>query len=459
MGQLGRIERDLETLFGRTDPALVHFDPGVEGNRLLWVVCSHVNVPPGKFAQSRIFRRMRGAKLFLNARGNDWYQAGVGGDLASIEALVSAVGRMSEGFRRTNFVGHSMGAYLVLALAHSFDRGGHFLATSPEPVLGRTATRSRVNRVKARAGWEDLIQRFGVGRPRTPGLTLFGGHDAIDALFLAERSAHEVFYGELAVVPHHHGVTEFLRSRRIYRPFLLSPARGLARLRERGFAVDPDGLGQADQFARFHATYDLARRGRIRRAVSLVEEDRAWNNPGWQALSAQVLRRAGAPERALEAAVLADRACPGVPDYVRERARALVALGDRRGATDLADEIADLRHAKFAPIRAELVESGLLHEPPLPPDALTSERDLERARRDALRSGALPGLAAEILPHLPALCDRPPLAREAFRLIVDAGLRRSALVAAARLPDPLGCELARQIAELMPDRAANDQLH
>lgn len=449
MGQLGRIERDAETLFGRADPELVRFEPGTEGNRLLSVVCSHVNVPPGKFAQSRRLSRMRGAKLFLNVRGNDWYQRGVGGEFASIDALIGAVGRLSEGFQHTHFIGHSMGAYLVLALAHSFDRAGQFLATSPEPVLGLPATRSRENKVTPMPGWSDLFERFGRVAPKTPGVTLFGGYDAIDALFLAGLDEAKGFYGQIAAVPHHHGVTEFLTARRHYHPLLRAPKRGLELLRQKGFAVDPAEIGSPAQFARFYEAYRQLRQVRIWRDTSLIDEDPDWANPGWQALRAEGLRRAGVLDRALEAAIRADQACPGMPGYIRERARALIALGDQVGAEALAREMAELGHTRLEPIQDELVASGLIAKSGKPL-ALTSIRALERARKRASAEGKLTELARRLLPHLAKL-EEPRLTDAAFRVVVDSGLRRSALAAVRDMKTPGAAGLARRIQSLLPE--------
>ncbi|MEM8791399.1 MAG: hypothetical protein AAGE80_07265 [Pseudomonadota bacterium] len=449
MGHPGRISRDVETLFGRADPDFVRFDPGEDGNRVLWVVASHVNVPKGKFAQTRIFSRIRGAKLLLNCAENSWYQVGVGGDFTSIATLVAAVGRLSEGFQRAHFIGHSMGAYLALALAHSFDRGGHFLATSPEAVLGGPATRSQDNGVVPTGDWGDLIARFGAAAPKTPGVTLFGAHDPVDALFLSGLDQAGAFYGEVAVAPHHHGVTEYLTGQRHYRPFLLSPCKGLKQAREKGWVLDCHMAGRTAQFGLFNKAYRLLRAGDSA-ALDAVQADADWANPGWQALRAEVLRKAGHPEQALVAACSADRAAPGRPSYLRERARALVALGDAGGAVAMARDLRERTHPKFRRVLVELEASGLLGAAPDLPDWLSSRVALAAVRDAAARRGGLPDLAREVLVHLARLEDRPDLLDAAFQVVLDAGLRRSALACAERLSAPGAAGLEQRIRALMP---------
>ncbi|MEM8842673.1 MAG: hypothetical protein AAGD47_12940, partial [Pseudomonadota bacterium] len=278
-------------IFDTANPDFVRFEPDPAGNKLLWVVASHVNVPAGKFAQSHVFAHVPGAKLFLNCADNAWYQNGLGGQIRGVRELVTAIGQFSEGFETTHFVGHSMGAYLALICAHEFDRGGHLVATSPEPVLCRRASRSRDNHVAPRFGWRDLIRRYRRQPLRCAGVTVFGAHDPVDAGFLAQAAAHPGFYGTLASVPHHHGVTEYLTGRRRYLQLLTAPGEEIDRLTDRGLATVPPGPETAARFARFNRTYIRMREGSWDAAARLASADTGWENAGWQALSATIFRQ------------------------------------------------------------------------------------------------------------------------------------------------------------------------
>lgn len=440
----------------------VRFEPGDGGTGLLWVVASHVNIPPGKFAQSHVFERVPGAKLFLNCARNGWYQNGVGRRLATVRELVAAIGTFTEGFGQTNFVGHSMGAYLTLILAHEFDRGGQFLATSPEPVLLGPASRSRDNHVAPRFGWRDLTRRYAGRRPKCPGVTLFGACDPVDAGVLAGAGATCGLYGEVYAAPHHHGVTEYLTRHRRYLDLLADPVTGAASLGDSGIIGRMDEFGSPAQFARFNRTFRRFRAGQLAEAAKLLQQDPAWENAGWQALAAGIHRRRGSKAAAVEASRKAHRASPEMPLYIKEYALALIASGESAALRKLHRRLTrpKRRHPAVNITIRDIERSGLLERQPTdrqvrpPGDRPTWLKDLASFEAECLRrteAGRVLPFAREVARALPFDPDDPVLLHRMIEILTRAGLRRTALICLERSEAPGARGLLQRIRLMLPD--------
>ncbi len=449
-------------IFDTANPDFIRFEPDPAGNRLLWVVASHVNVPAGKFAQSHIFARMPGAKLFLNCAENAWYQNGPGGGMRGLRELVTAIGRFSEGFETTHFVGHSMGAYLALICAHEFDRGGHFIATSPEPVLCRRASRSRDNHVVPRFGWRDLIRRYRRHPPRSPGVTIFGAYDPVDAGFLAEATAHPGFYGTLAAVPHHHGVTEYLTGRRRYLQLLTAPGDEISRLIGRGLAAAAPTPETAARFARFNQAYIKMRDGSWAAAGKLAAADTGWENAGWQALSASIFRHRHDHQNAVTAGKRAFGIAPGEAIFAREYALALIAAGRGGELRRLHQRLGKRKTMPPALTRVmtEIERSGLLEARTARnrsitaakrPDWAVSLAAFEKARAAHQRARTDLALARAVAAAFPRASADPDLSHAMIETLVAAGLRQSAvtLLEGAQFAGARG--LAQRVRLLLPN--------
>ncbi|MBY8974402.1 hypothetical protein KHP62_01200 [Rhodobacteraceae bacterium NNCM2] len=408
-----------------------------------------------------MFDQLPGAKLFLNCAGNAWYQNGIGGDIRSLRELVTAIGRFSEGFEQTHFIGHSMGAYLALICAHEFDRGGHFVATSPEAVLCRRASRSRDNHVAPRFGWRDLTRRYARRPLRTPGVTLFGAYDPVDALFLAEAGKSEAFYGEVATVPHHHGVTEYLTRNRRYQQLLESPPAEVARMTQNALSGPASAYGTVEQFRRFHTAYAKLRAGDVSRAAHLVRADAEWQNAGWQALAASIHRRMANHDEAVAAGRRAFAAAPAEALYARELALSLIAAQRPGELRKLHKRLA----GRKAPgpgaqrVLAEIERSGLLEirrgkaaaqKPPLP-DWLTDLAAFERERAARRRDRRHIAFARELAAAFPMLEPPPALAHAIIETLVAAGLRQTAVTLLEGREFPGARGLGQRLRLLLPN--------
>lgn len=310
--------------FARRNREFLRFDGAADAARL-WVVFSHVDVPAGKFAQSHVLEPLEGAKLFVNCDGNSWYRKGIRGVARSLGGLIDEIVTVTADAPSVRFVGHSMGAYLSL-LAGNLVAGSDFLSTSPEPTLALPGSRSDRNGVSGE-GWEASVAGWRTRFHGSPnGAVLFGAFDPVDCYFLADEATHENL-GQVVEVPHHHGVTEFLTSNRVYRDLLEDPSAGLASLSARGFVSAPFTHGSADQYRHFYQTFDRFRQGEDRfglRAMVLAHGD--WTNPGWQHLRAKVWHRLGQRVLALEAAEAAWTAKPDLMEYLETYARSCAQL-------------------------------------------------------------------------------------------------------------------------------------
>lgn len=307
-----------------------------EGDKRLWVVFSHVDVPLGKFAQSNIFQKLEGHKLYLNCEGNSWYTRGIGNLTSDIPTTVKALTELTAGLDVT-FVGHSMGAYLSL-LCGNYIAGSRFISTSPEPVLGLDESRSKKNGVTASENWADLLSMDFSHNPHPNGLILFGAYDPIDAWFLAQSELDERF-GTIREVAHHHGVTEYLTSHGIYADLLSTAPEMIKTWEEQEYLKPRFEMGSAEQYEHFYQTFRLTQKRDWEGAFGLSAEFRDWMHAGYQELRAKILAKTSRNPDALAAAELAYQLQPDVMQFIETYALACLRSGETKRVCQILDSL------------------------------------------------------------------------------------------------------------------------
>lgn len=303
----------------------------------LWIVFSHVDIPATKFSQTRVFANIAGDKVFLNCPDNSWYQAGVPGVADNIEELMVRLVDIAEGYDRVNLVGHSMGGYMALALGAELSHA-NFLATSPEPLLCLPGSRSLKNNVTPAPGWESLADRYFRRGPRKgSSLVIFGVADPMDACFMAREQVDHELYGTAKEVPFHHGVTEFLSSRKQYADLLSSVNAGTVADFAPTVLRPPFTYGSSQQYRLFYDCTNLYHREPESTQLSEhFDTHRGWLNPGWQILRSKYYRRNRRHDEAIEASRLAYEVSTAMGQAIEEHILALWYGGPKRH-----DELSD----------------------------------------------------------------------------------------------------------------------
>jgi pimeloyl-ACP methyl ester carboxylesterase len=126
------------------DPSpFLWLEPGTRPT--LDLIFSHTYIPAGKFSLKRDGKASPNWRLYLNCAGNDYYQRGIPGVAASIDALAAWLARIIAGldlsFIRT--IGTSMGGSAALLFGHLLD-ADRITAIGPEIALGQANDRSSV---------------------------------------------------------------------------------------------------------------------------------------------------------------------------------------------------------------------------------------------------------------------------------------------------------------------------
>lgn len=297
-----------------------------------WVVFSHVRIPKGSFAQSRVFDMVKGAKVFLNTPRNDWYEQGVPGvgdnllDIADWLAQTLSCRDMSQ----VTFVGHSMGGYAALYFSGLFP-GSQFVVTSPELALGQSATRSRDNGVDERHPVADLYRVLPQENRSSHGITVFGAYDPIDAGFLSQERTHDGRFGTIYAAPHHHGVTEYLTQNRLYLSLLENRHAYADALVAKGRLQAGLDEGIRDRLWTFCELKREWESGQMDRAIKLAGRYQTWDNPGWLSLVSTVARLTGDLATAVDRARRAARLEPQIAEYLLAYALCAKQAGDTQG--------------------------------------------------------------------------------------------------------------------------------
>lgn len=314
------------------DGHTIRFEPGLE-DQTLWIVFSHVDTPPGKYSQSRVFSFLEGNRVFLNPGQNDWYLNGLPGFANSFEQMISTLKKIISACPHKDvvLVGHSMGAYAALrASQHALDC--RFVVTSPELVLGLTGSRSLKNGVSDR---QNLLARLA---PRDDergrdSVTIFGQWDPVDAYYLSRPETYDGRMGRVYTVPFHHGVTEYLTSNRYYLSALLNGVKYLDALEKLGGVFAPPDEEERGKFLDFWRLHVAMLTDDKLTANQVVEQNTVWNNPGWHALLSKWHLTSSNSQLALEHAERALELSPSMPEFLIGLAET-AAVADARDSFD-----------------------------------------------------------------------------------------------------------------------------
>lgn len=299
----------------------------------LWVFCSHVGIPQGKFAQTRVGRQFYGDKLYLNCPDNNWYQDGVPelcGRFEDIAGTVAEVARR-RARKRVYVVGHSMGAYLAIFLGSQIE-GARYFAISPEPDLLLKGSRSARHKIRPAPPLKEIIRREAAKHGRAPGrngLVLYGVFDPVDAYFLQHPDVLGGEYGLVREVFWHHGITEYFNGRDAYVGLLkeFAEAGSLADVGKSDLS-EPGAYGAPEQYALFYDVLRAQLDRDLKKARALADAQAGWANPGWQYYRSRIYAAAGDPQRAYDAAALAYRDAPHVYEHAIQLGRTAIARDD-----------------------------------------------------------------------------------------------------------------------------------
>lgn len=300
----------------------------------LWVFCSHVGIPAGKFAQTRVGRNFYGDKLYFNCPDNNWYQNGVPEIAETLQQIAQVVQMVAESRSRQSvfIVGHSMGAYLAILLGKLVPNS-RYLAISPETVLGLAGSRSERHNVRDGESLNELLERHSLERPPQAepqnGLILYGVFDPVDAYFLQDESVVLGRFGLVREVFWHHGITEYLNGRGFYLDFLrdFSSAESLSK-------VSPDLLfkvgthGSPSEYREFYRSMTAMLKEDINTAISIANRMGAWENPGWQHHRSTIYYRGKIYPEAYEASKMAFSGAPHVYEHAIQLGKSAMACQD-----------------------------------------------------------------------------------------------------------------------------------
>lgn len=315
----------------------------------LFVVFSHVDVPSGSFAQSRVMRALGADALFVNPLRNDWYGGPVAGLSNSLADMATRFEQLSQAIGRPLcFVGHSMGAYAALVVAAHID-GSSYLATSPEPVIGMPGSRSRKHGLRR---WHALTRSM-----RNPyiekakGAVLWGWQDPIDAYFLASDDARSGRYGDVFWVDHHHGITEYLNQKKGYLD-ILTGVRENQLDQNTSDLINPlatvGDRNLMDAFYQVHVQFEKSRSANASPdpgTVSAGLELRQWQNAGAQHLLSIIMKDCGRLDDAQEMALTSVQLSPYNHEYVANCGRLAIKRDD---AATLRNLLADVENENIS---------------------------------------------------------------------------------------------------------------
>jgi len=323
-----------------------------------WIVFSHVRIPEGQFAQSRVFSHLNGASLFLNCADNSWFDRGVPGAASSLSGLADWVEEVLTGrdLGKLTIVGHSMGAYAALALSARFPQA-RFVATSPELTLGDPGSRSRENGIGPNDAQGSLYDFIPHRDCRAQSMTLFGAWDPADARFLARRETYDGRFGRIYPVAYHHGVTEYLTKHRFYLSLLRKGNRYARALRRNGAIMPVPTVEDRKRYQGFAALNDAIEAGDLETFSRLARRNEDWENPGWFQLASKGAWKFDRKKQALFFAARAARIAPTVSDYPLHYARIAVKLDDSKASNEAIGMLESL-HVRHRSVDAFLASLG-----------------------------------------------------------------------------------------------------
>jgi pimeloyl-ACP methyl ester carboxylesterase len=289
---------------------------GSDASPATWIVFSHVRIPAGQFAQSRVFSHLRGASVFLNCEGNSWFHSGVPGAANSLESLSVWLNKImaNRDPGKTTIVGHSMGAYAALAMT-KFLPHARFVATSPELILGKPGSRSLENGVLPEGASGSLYDFIPKRNQRAGSMTLFGAWDPVDARFLARRETFDGRFGKIYPVAYHHGVTEYLTQHRYYLSLLTKGNRYAKALRDSGHFMPVPTAEDRKRYGSFARLSDAVENGDESTFVRFSRLHADWDNPGWFLTASKGARVFGRKQQMMDSAAKAARLAPKVAEY------------------------------------------------------------------------------------------------------------------------------------------------
>ena len=237
------------------------------------------------------------------------------------------------------FVGHSMGAYPSLLLG-KLNATSQFISTSPELFIGLKHSRSFENSVLGTGKYRDLETITDQFHNKKNGLTFFGAYDPIDCYFLAQDMVDKI--GPIYEVPHHHGVTEYFTSNRIYTDILQASLDDplWSKMEKRNFLFPKGTHGTKTQYLHFYDSYcaylDHTDEDILRAKASTFSQ---WANPGWQEVRSKIWARLGEPSLALDAARLAYMRQPDLMQFIDIYGSTCLQYGEHTKLCDVIDSM------------------------------------------------------------------------------------------------------------------------
>lgn len=335
-------------------------DAGLGNAGPLFVVFSHVDVPQGSFAQSKVMRALGADALFINPLKNDWYAGPIAGLSDTLEGLASALNQLSQSSgRQLCFVGHSMGAYAALTMASNID-GCTYLATSPEPVVGMRGSRSWKNGLRRWHAFTKSLRDPHIERAK--GAVIWGWQDPMDAYFLASNKSFSGRYGDIFWVDHHHGITEYLNHEKAYLE-ILRDASGGRLSKQTSKLVNPHSTltdrNLMQSFYRLHVRFENCRRANMRpdpKTISSAIALEQWQNAGAQHLLSIIFKDSGDLEKAQELALKAAHLSPSNHEYIANCGRLAMKRNDSATLIALLKGIAakNISHKAYERFMAEV---------------------------------------------------------------------------------------------------------
>jgi hypothetical protein len=282
------------------------------------------------------------------------FAQGVPGFSESLDGLLVWL-RDSSGGLPLRLVGEGAGGSMALIAGLLLPRIS-FLAVNPLP---HPSVSEPQEGAVAHPFWGDIASWGSAYPAHQQGVTALNAWDAAGAAVLGYEEFILPAYGTLVELPCRGSGIAYLRRKGALGALFERGGDGVRRLRDESVLGRAQTYGTPQQFRAFHEAHlaMAAKGGSARkRAMRLVEREAEWNNPGWQFLRANVLRREKLLPEALAAAGLAVAAGPEVVEFCVLYGRLARELENAEAAARAADLLnAFLRQRGIAELRDALL--------------------------------------------------------------------------------------------------------